>query len=84
MTDVISDDNNNVCSISQRLQVFRNQEKFQNIDVENDGQVQGVQTCNLRHSTEMFDFVIGDLFSEYLLPGRTRLRKHVTHEHTHK
>ena len=42
--------------------IFRNQEKFQNIDLENDGQVQGVQTYNLRHSTEMFDFIIAIYF----------------------
>ena len=55
-------------------EIFAKLEKFQNFDLENEGQGQGLEKRDFRHSTINVLFHIVD-FSEFWLPGNIRLRK---------
>ena len=63
-------------------EIFAPQEKLQNVNLEIGGHGQGVEERDLRHSTRIIRFHIGDFFRIIATWEHTFTQK-VTHTHTH-
>ena len=63
--------------------MFAKQENCQNVDLENEGQGQGVEKHCLSHSTRNVRIHIGDFFKKMLATWEHVYAKRHTHRHTH-
>ena len=81
LPDFLSDGNSNVYSVSHRLRDMRKQEKCQNVDLENEGQVQGSEERDLCHSTRNIRIHLGEFFRS-LVTWQHKFTQRLTHTHT--
>ena len=64
-------------------ETFAKQEKWQNFDLENEGQRKGVEEWDLCYSTRNVRVQIGDFFQNFSYLGSYVYAKGCTHSHTH-